>query len=509
LLSPAAIRDRLDARLQLLTGGPRNAPARQQTLRATIAWSHDLLSPEEQVLFRRLAVFAGGFTLAAAEAVAHPSLDLGLDLLDGVGSLVDRSLLRAGAMDGEPRFTMLETVREFGLEQLEASGEARTVREGHATYLLSLARDAERRIDTPEQPAWLARLEREQDNLRAALAWARDTAESGDLGLRLAASLGPFWLLREVCSEGRLWLTAMLALPASAARTSTRARALFSLARLISWQGEPRAAVPVFEECIALAAELGRTRLAAHAEGLLASSLLIGCDLDAAHPHVEAAITLAREVSDPLAQAMALNGLGLMLTREKQYERALAAYEETLALPRPLGDTDALGGMLNNRGEVARYMGDLDRAAALYEESRAVYERSTGRVPSFTVTNLGRVALVRGDHDGARRRFVEGLEAARERGDRRSVAYSLLSFGQLSAGGGDPQRAARLLGTAAALLIELKIMEASIDQEGAANSAAAVRAQLGEAAFAAAWEAGRALSLDEAVALALEQTAGA
>src|SRR5262249_33213318 len=151
--------------------------------------------------------------------------------------------------------------------------------------------------------------------------------------------------------------------------------------------------------------------------------------------------------------------------------------------------------------------GDLDRAAELYEESRAAYERSTGRVPAVTLNMLGHVALVRGDREGARRRFIEALEAARERGDRRSVAESLMEFGLLAAGGGDPRRAARLLGAAAARLIELEIVEASFDQEDVAASAAEVRAQLGEAAFDAAWEAGRALSLDEAVALALEQTA--
>src|SRR5262249_22788339 len=155
-------------------------------------------------------------------------------------------------------------------------------------------------------------------------------------------------------------------------------------------------------------------------------------------------------------------------------------YEESVALLRPLGGTDALGSMLNNMGEVARYMGDLDRAAELYEESRAAYERSTGRVPAVTLNMLGHVALVRGDREGARRRFIEALEAARERGDRRSVAESLMEFGLLAAGGGDPRRAARLLGAAAARLIELEIVEASFDQEDVAASAAEVRAQLGE-----------------------------
>src|SRR5262249_28601557 len=212
-----------------------------------------------------------------------------------------------------------------------------------------------------------------------------------------------------------------------------RARALFSLARLMGWQGEVGAAVPVLEESIAIAAELGRTRLAASAEGFASSLLLISGDLDAARPHVEAAITLAREVGDPVAEALALNGLGLMLIGEQAYERALATYVEAVALLRPLGDTSILGTMLQNLGLAELNMGGLDRAGALFEESRAVYERSTRRVPALTLNHLGYVPLVRGDWEGARRWFVEALEAGREYGDRRGVAIALEYFGLLAA----------------------------------------------------------------------------
>jgi predicted ATPase len=511
LLPPQAMLARLvgthgGAPLQFLIDGPRDLPARQQTLRNTIAWSYDLLSPEEQRLFRRLAVFVGGCTLEAAEAVANPSLDLDLDVLDGLGSLLDKSLLRQDETGDDLRFTLLEMVREFGGERLEASGEARVIRAAHARYFLSFAGDGNRRLTTPEQVPWLGRLERDQDNFRAALTWACDAAEAGDLGLRLAASLGLFWMLRGHGSEGRRWLTAMLALPGSADRTSTRARALLSLGRLMAGQGDYRASCPMYEESSAIAAELRRTALAAFGEGFLSQSLTMLGDLDAARAHAESAIALVREAGDPAAEAFALGQLGMVLTRAGEFEHALAVYGEALDIQRRLGDPVGVGGVLNNMGVTARRMGDLDRAAELWEESRAVQERSGAKVLAVTFNNLGFVALLRGEHETARRRFAEGMTVAREGDDRRGTAISLRSFSLLAAVTGEPRRAARLIGAAEALFTALGIEDDWSRVQEATRSAADVRAQLGEDAFAAAWEEGRALSLDAAVAVALEGT---
>jgi tetratricopeptide (TPR) repeat protein len=294
---------------------------------------------------------------------------VGLDVLDGLGSLLDKSLLRGDETGEDPRFTMLDTIREFGVEHLEASGEAREVRAAHARYFLGFAGDANRRLATPEQATWFARLECDQDNLRAALAWARDDAGNEDLGLRLAASLGFFWMLRGYGTAGRSWLREMLALPGSAARTNARVRALLVLGRLMAGLGDYHAAFPVFEECIGIAAELGHARLGAFAEASLSNALLILGDLDAARPHAETATALARDAADPAAEAFALGQLATVLSSAEEFERALAVFDEALALYGRIGDTSAIGGMLNNMGVVAHRMGDLDRAAELWEQS--------------------------------------------------------------------------------------------------------------------------------------------
>ena len=230
----AALLARLEQRLPLLTGGPQDLPARLQTMRDAVAWSYELLSPEEQWLFRRLAVFVGGFDLDAAEAVADASEVIGFDVLDGVASLIDKSLLRLAADTGSnPRFTMLETIREYGLERLKASGESTNVREAHATYFAELAAAVRPQMDGPDQASIIARLEAEQDNFRAALAWAIEQADAAT-ALRLTANLWKFWLLSSRLTEGRDWLEQSLAVPGDAP-AATRIGAIYgagSFARL-------------------------------------------------------------------------------------------------------------------------------------------------------------------------------------------------------------------------------------------------------------------------------------
>jgi predicted ATPase len=257
VLPPGGMLSRIESRLDLLGGGARDLPERQRTLRRTIDWSHDLLSPAEQRLFRRLAAFVGGFTLEAAEAVCNTQEDLGMDLFEGVASLVDKSLLtQTGSGEGEPRFTMLETIREYGLERLEQSGELEAVRRAHAAYCLVLAEEGMTAMSAPEQEAWLTRCDAESDNFRVAikcLAAARDA----EWGLRLGAALLRFWESREHLSEGRAALRALLEIPCADSSSMHRARALFASGLLADAQLDGASADELTRRSLEIHQQLG------------------------------------------------------------------------------------------------------------------------------------------------------------------------------------------------------------------------------------------------------------
>ncbi len=258
VLSPQALLARLTDRLRLLTGGARDLPDRQQTMRGAIAWSHDLLAPEEQVLFRRLAVFAGGFTLEAAEAVVPAAGDSGIDVLEGVASLVDKSLVRRTERPGdEPRFGMLETVREYARDRLAESGEQTAVQGRHLGWCLALAEAAEPELRSAGQGTWLGRLETEHDNVRAALTWAGEGVEpeSRALGLRLAASLYTFWFVRSHWAEGREWLEELLG--TGGPPSAERAKALFAAGIMALRAGNPAAAAAHHEASLEMARGVG------------------------------------------------------------------------------------------------------------------------------------------------------------------------------------------------------------------------------------------------------------
>jgi non-specific serine/threonine protein kinase len=317
LLPPEALLARLSSRL--LTGGARDLEERQQTMRAAIAWSEDLLSAVERTLFRRLAVFVGGCALEAAEVVcASPegAAPLGLDVLEGLAALVDQSLVQQREEGGEPRFGMLHVIREYALEQLEASGEAEALRRAHAAELVVLVERAEPLLTGPEAGAWLERLEREHDNLRAALGWAQARGET-ETGLRLVAALWRYWEARGHLREGRTWAQGMLALGSTAeaghADAVVRARALYAGGVLAMWQGD-------------------------HA---------------AAGTWLEQAETLGRAAGDLRTAARALNGLGVAASNQGDTERAAAYFERSLALMRTVGNQSGIAVALNNLGDAA------------------------------------------------------------------------------------------------------------------------------------------------------------
>jgi predicted ATPase len=409
LLPPEALLRRLEQRLPLLTSSTRDVPERQRTLRAAIAWSFDLLMPEEQTLFRRLAVFAGGCTLQAAETVANP--EGALDSFEVMASLVDKSLLRqSDGADGEPRFGMLETIREYSRERLLESGDEATIQEAHTAFFLALAERARPMLDGAEQDRWLTTLETEHPNLRAALGW---TIAHGDAShaLRLAANLSPFWEMRNHFAEGQGWLETTLAIP-----------------------GEGPEA----------------TRLAA-CTGAGTMAWLLG-DFAAAEGHHRAALELARSLGDRRAEAFALNNLGAQAQAVGTLDRASALYASSLALARQIGEPRVALYTLNNLAEIARLTGDAPRAVQHLEAALTLgRELGDPRIAYMLLINLGPVVY---DADNARRAGAllrEGLRKAHAAGDARIVAEALEHLARIEGALGGAMRAVRLFSAAEAL----------------------------------------------------------
>src|SRR5215210_1707025 len=328
LLPPQALLARLRQGSDLLKGGGLNLPARQRTLRNTLQWSHDLLDEQEQRMLRRLSVFAGGCTLDAAEAVSGTMGDLPEEALELLASLVDKNLLRqVEGTGGEPRLFMLETIREYGLERLAESGEEVTVREAHASYYLAFSEEAQPKLMTGEQMSWLDLLEREHNNLRAALRWSLDLAET-EMALRLVGALWRFWHVRGHMSEGRRWLEEVLALDG----------------------GEPSLRLRVLS---------GGCELA-HSQG----------DLDRAQELREEALAVSRRLGDEARIAGALNGLAFVIRRRGEFARARAMHQEALELYRKLDDSWGIGRSMDQLGRTAAFGGDYEAALPQLEQDR-------------------------------------------------------------------------------------------------------------------------------------------
>jgi predicted ATPase len=473
LFSPPALLARLAGgggrlSLHVLTGGAQNLPTRQQTLRNTIAWSYDLLSAEEQRLFSRLAVFVGGRTLEAIEAVCNAGGDLALEVLEGVDSLVSKSLLRQEEGVGEePRFIMLETIHEYAREKLEASGEANKVKRAHAEYFLALAEEAEPHLTGPQQLAWLERLEAEHDNLRAAVSWTEASGEV-ELALCLTGSLWRFWAMRGHLREGRERLESVLSRPEASGRTAARAKALIGAGSLACLQGEYAVARSLYKE----------------------------------------SLTIARELDDKRTIATSLNNLGMVAGYEGNHVTARSLFEESLDIKRELGDKWGITASLNNLGVLAYEQGDYTSAHALYEESLAL-ERELGdkRGIALSLSNLGIVALHQGDYAGAQALYEESLALGWELGDKWDIAGSLEELAIVAGKLDQAERAVRLFGAVEAVREALGTPLPPGERARLEQGLAAARAQLGEAAFAAALEEGRRMTLEEAVAYALGKNA--
>jgi predicted ATPase/class 3 adenylate cyclase len=459
LLPPDALLDRLsltyDQRQTLLAGAGADRPERHQTLRSAIDWSYGLLKPWEQRMFRRLAAFSGGFTLEAAEAICSTDPELSVQVLDGVASLIDKSLLRqAEEVAREPRYRMLETLREYALVQLQAVGELDATFASVTDFLVVLAERAEPELTGPDQVLWLDRLESEHDNIRAALQWCSVPATI-DTMLRLAGALWRFWSTRGYVGEGLRWLDMAVANPyASASREL--AKALNGAANLAREQGDYARAEALHTRSLSLSREQLDRHGTAEALNNLGLIALYQGQHDAAQRYCDEGLALFRETGDQGGVAAALNNLGNVARERGDSGRAAALHKESLALRRMLGDKRGIALSLNNLANVVLNQGDYWRAAGLHQESLALRRELGDRAGVATsLNNLGNVARVQGDARAARAYYEESLSVRRELGDKRRVAAALINLGIVERELGQRDRAATLLKESLTLRREL------------------------------------------------------
>jgi predicted ATPase/transcriptional regulator with XRE-family HTH domain len=553
VLSPQTLLARLDRRLPMLTDGPRDLPERQRTLRSTIEWSYQTLEETEKCLFVRLAVFAGSFSLPAAEALANQRDDPRIDVLQGLCSLVDKSLLQQREdFLGEARFAMLDTIREYGLELLAGSGEERTIHEAHAEYCLTMAIEAEAGLKGPELVKGTRRLSNEQDNMRAALAWALQSG-AAEIALRLASSLWLFWTRQGNLTEGTDWLKAGLALPG--ALPQTRARALLA-AGLLQFERETHSipAVSWLQESLEMARRAGDQVTASMALVALAKMWALdkifperfemmrdGVALARATKdhwtigwtlfwlawqhlkagHTPANIAAAREAlresvalfaacGDRLQEADAESTLayfdGLQSADAADYQRQLGQFEAAIALCREMNHKAGLCRALSSLAEFARYHDDYERARSAYDEGRVVhYER--GLKSGVWSANLAAVVLHDGDVHRANQLLVEGWNNSLESGNKSDLAFMLVVWSGVSVSCQQPELAARLLACSTAAFEQLGTGLEAPDQKLYERVLADTRSQLSATAFDAAWLEGRAMQLEQAHAQVQEQLA--
>jgi predicted ATPase/DNA-binding SARP family transcriptional activator len=541
LLPPQEMLPHLDRSLQFLTGGAKDLPTRQQTLHGAIDWSYDLLVTDEKILLGRLAVFIGGCTLDAAEEVLNISGDL--EMLSGLEGLVDKNLLQASEADGQTRFGMLETIRDYALARLAASGEEETIRRRHANVFLALAEEAEPELAGAEQVAWLDRLEVEHDNLRAALAWSieRDI----QVALRLAGALGTFWRVRGYHSEGRDWLTKALAKSQEGDTEidNLRAKALNSAGKLALYQGDTAAAYGFQKESVALWRKLRDGYGLAYALRELAPAAWRQGDLTQALTSIEGSVALFRQMDDKPGLAGALFWEGYLHYVVGDYQRAHSIAMECIGLAQEMEDINREARATLILGHIAFRQGDYAAAQSFYERSLTLFRKAKDQYGiSILLTALGDLSYVQEDYKHAQPFYAECFEISQKISNKSAVAQMLCRLGGVSFHLNRRQEAQTLLAQSlarwrelgdkrgtAGCLVELAEMHAEVQPERAAwllgaaeaflkagdthppptlqaeiradyeRNVTAVRAQLDEPTFAATWAEGRSQDLDATV----------
>ena len=500
VLSPSSLLTRLASRLQLLTGGARDLPQRQQTLRAAMDWSYDLLNAAEQKLFRRLSVFVGGCTLEGVEAVCDTKGDLDLDLLDGMASMVDKSLAQqVEQAKGESRFVMLETIREYALEKLQASGERASTKRGHAAYCLVLAEEEASDPSGAQGTEWIGRFALEHDNFRASLEWLTETGDA-EWGLRLATALFRFWEIREYLAEGRDRLGRLLKLTGAAAPTKARTRALFAAGVLAGEQGDYASAEMHISESQNIARQLGDNTGVAVSLNALAVFARDRGSVAKARALFEESLALWRELGDLKAVARALSNLANVVKLQGDYDRARSLYAECLSIFRGLGDRTGVAWSLNYQGDVARDQGDSAAAGTLYEQCLAIFRELGDRWGiAGTLADLGSLAREQRDYPCAHSLYRESIIIFQELDHKRGIARLLECFACSAAAQFKAERSLRLAGAAAALRQNIGAPLTPAEQAKLEAFLDPARLALANTAGATAWLEGWALPVEKVI----------
>jgi predicted ATPase/DNA-binding SARP family transcriptional activator len=498
---------KLDDRFRLLTGGSRTAQPRQQTLRAALDWSYNLLPESERVLLSRLSVFAGGCSLEAAEAVcAGGEIETGA-MLDLLMHLVDKSLLNFTQQGAETRYRMLETIRQYAAEKLQASGEEAQLAAQHGSWFLQLAEEAEQLMWQSASSDYLVRLEAEHDNFRAALRWSIEHAEV-EMGLRIAGALWRFWEVRGYLNEGRKWMETLLELEAGReAAPLVRAKAFSRAGAIARDQGDYSRGIALLEEGLALYRQQGDKWGAASALNGLGDAAHQQGDYAQATLYWEESLKLFVEIGDKRATAYLLHNLGNLAKDQSDYQRATTLHRKALPLFEELGDRRAAAYSLFNLAEISMYEGDLERAAALQQESLSI-KRELGdkRGMTFSLCNLGDIARFCSDYQKATAFYLESLTLSREIGDKRSLAFCLEGLAETACEHGESERSARLFGAAETLREAIGAPLPQVKRTDYDRCISALRTALADESFRTAHSQGRAMNVEQSIALALAQT---
>jgi non-specific serine/threonine protein kinase len=501
-LSVEQIVARLDDAYRLLTGGSRSALPRQQTLRAAMDWSYGLLSAHERAVFRRLAVFAGSFSLEAAEVICAADPDDAYDVLDILSSLIDKSLVLMEQRRGEARYRLLETIRQYGQDKLRESAEAATVLRLHRDWYARLAEQAESETREAVQKSVFDRLEAEHENLRGALEWSLEQDEA-ETAARISAAISRFWLMRGHMSEGRRWLDR--ALSGFSQNNAVRAKALNVAAILASLQDDNTKARTLVEEALRIGRELDDRQQTGYALYTLGRLGRIEGNYARAATFFEESLSLFRELGLKHDIALVLAGLGLTVLYLGDFERANALCEESLAISRESGDPRGIASWLANLAIVTLARGDAERATELCDESLAIRRALAYKGGcAHTLAILGRIAVEQGAYARARVCYTESLTLRQETGEKEGIATALEGLAAVGGTHGHAESAARLCGFAESLRTQLSAPLTPIDRTYHLHTVAAIRAQLDEPTFLKAWTVGQAMTLEEAVAQGLQ-----
>jgi predicted ATPase/DNA-binding SARP family transcriptional activator len=504
LFPPQSLVARLERRLPLLRGGARDLPARQRTLRDTIAWSYDLLAPAEQMLFARLAVFVGGWTIEAAEAVCNANDDLGIAIVDGLAALIDQSLVRQGpGINGEPRFTMLETIREYALERLQATGEVGRMRDCHLAYYLTLVERAERQRQGTALEQWYERLTAEIDNLRAARQWSRTAASSAEAELRLVGALWWFWLGMGNTFEALAWLEVALERRSGVA-PRLQALVLLGAGEMCLEQGDYQRATALYQESLALYRGFGDQRGIARALHYLGYMERLRGNYEEARLYQEECLKLYREIGEIKDASWALLMLGDVFEDQGDHQQATSYFCEALTHNQPLADKEVCGWATINLGRIAHAQGNPEQATALYQEGLALFRNLKYQYGiAHVLTDLGDVAHTQGDDERAMAFYRESLGLLRETGGPHYICKCLEGAAGMAGIQGRPEQAARLFGAVERLRDSTATPIRPVDRVTYHRLVDTTRAQLDDKTFAAAWAEGRAMTLEQAIAYAL------